>query len=53
MLLREPPALGLPKHPLDIAALLREAGRAAGLSQRDVHELVRIFTMSVGDLLDD
>ncbi len=32
---------------------LREGARAAGLSQRDVHELVRIFTMSVGDLLDD
>ena len=52
MLLREPPALGS-RNPLDIAALLREAGRAAGLSQRDVHNLVRIFTMSVGDLLDD
>ena len=52
MLLREPPALGS-RNPLDIAALLREGGRAAGLSQRDVHNLVRIFTMSVGDLLDD
>jgi phytoene dehydrogenase-like protein len=52
MLLREPPALGS-RNPLDIAALLREAARAAGLSQRDVHNLVRIFTMSVGDLLDD
>ena len=52
MLLREPPALGS-RNPLDIAALLREAGRAAGLSQREMHNLVRIFTMSVGDLLDD
>ena len=52
MLLREPPALGS-RNPLDIAGLLREAGRAAGLSQRDVYNLVRIFTMSVGDLLDD
>jgi phytoene dehydrogenase-like protein len=52
MLLREPPALGS-KHPSDLLALAREAGRAAGLSRRDVHELVRIFTMSVGDLLDD
>ena len=52
MLLREPPAPGS-RNPLDIAALLREGGRAAGLSQRDVHDLVRIFTMSVGDLLDD
>ena len=52
MLLREPPALGS-RHPLDVAALLREAARGAGLSKRDVHDLVRIFTMSVGDLLDD
>jgi phytoene dehydrogenase-like protein len=52
MLLREPPALGS-RSPLDIASLLREAARAAGLSKRDVHDLVRIFTMSVGDLLDD
>ena len=52
MLLREPPALGS-RNPLDLAGLLREAGRAAGLSKRDVHDLVRIFTMSVGDLLDD
>src|SRR5262249_47859029 len=52
MLLREPPALGS-RSPLDIASLLREAARAAGLSKRDVHDLVRIFTISVGDLLDD
>jgi phytoene dehydrogenase-like protein len=52
MLLREPPSLGS-KHPADLLSLLREAGRASGLSRRDVHELVRIFTMSVGDLLDD
>ena len=52
MLLREPPALGS-RSPLDIARSLREAARAAGLSKRDVHDLVRIFTMSVGDLLDD
>jgi len=52
MLTREPPPLGS-KSPGDLFALLREAGRAAGLSRRDVHELVRIFTMSVGDLLDD
>ena len=52
MLLREPPALGS-KSPGDLFALLREAGRAAGLSRRDIHELVRIFTMSVGDMLDD
>jgi phytoene dehydrogenase-like protein len=52
MMLREAPALGS-KHPADLAALLREAGRMAGFSQREVHELVRVFTMSVGDLLDD
>ena len=52
MLLREPPSLGS-KNPLDIAGLVREGARAAGLSKRDVHDLVRIFMMSVGDLLDD
>jgi phytoene dehydrogenase-like protein len=52
MMLREPPALGS-KRPGDIAALLREGARVAGFSKRDVHELVRVFTMSVGDLLDD
>ena len=52
MLTREPPALGS-KRPGDLLALLREGGRAAGLSRGDVHDLVRIFTMSVGDLLDD
>jgi phytoene dehydrogenase-like protein len=52
MMLREPPALGS-KAPADLAALLREAGRMAGFSKREIHELVRVFTMSVGDLLDD
>jgi phytoene dehydrogenase-like protein len=52
MMLREPPALGS-RHPADLAALLREAGRVAGFSKREIHELVRVFTMSVGDLLDD
>jgi phytoene dehydrogenase-like protein len=52
MLTREPPTLGS-KRPADLLALLREGGRAAGLRRSDVHELVRIFTMSVGDLLDD
>ena len=33
--------------------LLREAGRAAGLSRRGLHDLYRVMTMSVGDLLDD
>ncbi len=52
MMLREPPALGS-HHPADLVSLLREGARAAGLGRRDVHDLVRIFTMSVADLLDD
>jgi phytoene dehydrogenase-like protein len=52
MMLREPPALGS-KAPADLASLLREAGRVAGLGRREIHELVRVFTLSVGDLLDD
>jgi phytoene dehydrogenase-like protein len=51
MMVRNPPALGS-KAPGDVASLLREAGRIAGMSQRDVQQLVRIFTMSVGDWLD-
>jgi phytoene dehydrogenase-like protein len=52
MMLRPPPALGS-RHPVDVLELLREAGRAAGFGQRELHELFRILTMSVGDLLDD
>ncbi len=52
MMLREPPALGS-KRPGDLAALLREGARMAGFSKREIHDLVRVFTMSVGDLLDD
>jgi phytoene dehydrogenase-like protein len=52
MMLREPPALGS-RHPGDLLSLLREGARTAGLSRREVHDLVRIFTMSVADLLDD
>jgi phytoene dehydrogenase-like protein len=51
-MLRPPPALGS-KRPGDLLGLLREAGRAAGLSKRDVHDFYRVMTMSVGDLLDD
>ena len=51
MMVRQPPALGS-KAPVDIAGILKEAGRIAGMSQRDVQKLVRIFTMSVGDMLD-
>ncbi len=52
MMLRPPPALGS-RHPGDVLALLREAGRAAGLGRRELQELYRVMTMSVGDLLDD
>jgi phytoene dehydrogenase-like protein len=52
MLLREPPALGS-KKPGDLLALAREVARAAGLTRSEVHELVRMFTMSVADMLDE
>jgi len=51
MMIRQPPAPGS-RAPADIAGLLKEAGRIAGMSQRDVQQLIRIFTMSVGDWLD-
>jgi len=47
LMLRPPPALGS-KRPGDLLGLLREAGRAAGLSKRDVHDFYRVMTMSVG-----
>jgi phytoene dehydrogenase-like protein len=52
LMLRPPPALGS-KRPGDLLSLLREAGRAAGLKRRELHELFRVMTMSVGDLLDE
>ncbi len=52
LMLRPPPALGSRK-PRDLAALIREGARAAGLGARDLRELYRVMTMSVGDLLDD
>ncbi len=52
MLLREPPALGS-KQPGDLLSVVREGVRAAGLSRAEVHEVIRMFTMSVGDLLDE
>ncbi len=51
MMIRQPPALGS-KAPMDVAGVLREAARIGGMKRRDVEQLVRIFTMSVGDLLD-
>jgi phytoene dehydrogenase-like protein len=52
MMLREPPALGS-HRPMDLLSLMREGARTAGLSRREAHDLFRIFTMSVADLLDD
>ncbi len=52
LMLRPPPALGS-KRPGDLFSLLREAGRAAGMSRRDLLALFRVMTMSVGDLLDE
>ena len=52
LMLRPLPALGS-KHPRDLLSMLREMGRAAGLRQREVHELFRVMTGSVADLLDD
>jgi phytoene dehydrogenase-like protein len=52
LMLRPPPALGS-RRPADVFELLREAGRAAGLSRRETTEIFRLMTMSVGDLLDD
>ncbi len=51
MMIRQPPALGS-KAPTDVVGILKEAGRIAGMPRRDVEQLVRIFTMSVGDMLD-
>lgn len=52
LLLRPPPALGS-RRPGDLLSLVRDAGRAAGLGARELAELYRVMTMSVGDLLDD
>jgi phytoene dehydrogenase-like protein len=52
LMLRPPPALGS-RRPGDLAELLREAGRAAGLGRRELQEIYRVLTMAVGDLLDD
>jgi phytoene dehydrogenase-like protein len=52
LMLRPPPALGS-RRPRDLFSLLREAARAAGMGARDLRELYRLMTMSVGDLLDE
>jgi phytoene dehydrogenase-like protein len=51
VMLRPPPALGS-RRPGDLLGVLREAARGAGLSRREVEQLFRVLTMSVGDLLD-
>ena len=52
MMLRPPPALGS-RAPATCSRCCAKAGRAAGLSKRDLHDFYRVMTMSVGDLLDD
>jgi phytoene dehydrogenase-like protein len=52
LMLRPPPDVGS-RHPADLASLVTWAGRSAGLSRARLHELYRLMTMSVGDLLDD
>jgi phytoene dehydrogenase-like protein len=37
----------------DAASWVRTAGRLRGMTGRDVHELVRLFTMSAADFLDE
>jgi phytoene dehydrogenase-like protein len=51
-MLKAPPAIGS-HRPGDLLELMREAGRARGLSRREVSDLYRVLTMSVGDLLDE
>ena len=52
LLLRPPPPLGA-RGPGELAGLVRVAARAARLPRRRRHELVRLMTMSVGDVLDE
>jgi phytoene dehydrogenase-like protein len=52
LMLKPPPAVGS-HRPADLLELVREAGRARGLSRREVSDLFRVLTMSVGDLLDE
>jgi phytoene dehydrogenase-like protein len=52
LLLKAPPAVGS-RAPGDLASLVGWAGRAAGLPRARLHELYRLMTMSVGDLLDE
>ena len=52
MLLKPPPQPGS-RRPGDLLELLREGARIAGLRQREVHDLYRVMTMPVGELLEE
>jgi phytoene dehydrogenase-like protein len=52
MMLRPPPQLGS-RRPGDLFELLREGARIAGLRQSEVHDLYRVMTMPVGELLEE
>src|SRR4051794_28149801 len=52
LLLKAPPPVGS-RAPGDLASLVGWAARGAGLSGERLHELYRLMTMSVGDLLDE
>jgi phytoene dehydrogenase-like protein len=52
MMLRPPPQPGS-RRPGDLLDLLREGARIAGLRQSEVHDLYRVMTMPVGELLEE
>ena len=52
LLLKAPPAVGS-RAPGDLPSLVAWAARGAGLSGARLHELYRLMTLSVGDLLDE
>jgi phytoene dehydrogenase-like protein len=51
LLLKAPPPVGS-RAPADLASLVAWGARGAGLSRERLHELYRLMTLSVGDLLD-
>src|SRR4051794_1937074 len=52
LLLKAPPPVGS-RTPADFPSLVAWAARGAGLPRARLHELYRLMTMSVGDLLDE
>jgi len=52
LLLTVPPNIGS-RRPGDLAETLRLAWRHRGLDVRTIADVVRLFTMSISDLLDD